>query len=102
MAAKLNYEVLAGTGYDGYILKDAPVKFLLTRTTLTRLSLLSRQQARTLTFSASLSSQRKALSSADKARDTSNIIAITAKISEFTIKTTSTTGYGIWKIFKVW
>ena len=28
MAAKLNYEVLAGTGYDGYILKDAPVKVL--------------------------------------------------------------------------
>ncbi len=28
MAAKLNYEVLAETGYDGYILKDAPVKVL--------------------------------------------------------------------------
>lgn len=28
MAAKLNYEVLAETGYDGYILKDAPVRVL--------------------------------------------------------------------------
>lgn len=28
MAEKLNYEVLEKTGYDGYILKDAPVKVL--------------------------------------------------------------------------
>ena len=28
MAPKLNYEVLKNTGYDGYILKDAPVKVL--------------------------------------------------------------------------
>ena len=26
--ALLNYEVLAGTGYDGYILKDAPEKVM--------------------------------------------------------------------------
>ena len=48
-------------------------------------------------FSVSLLNPRKALSSADIAKVASNIMAITAKMSEFTIKTTSTTGYGIWK-----